>query len=168
MKKILLTLGLAFGIVTSASAFTASMTLTNGQWTNFSGINPGPVTITQIIMQYTNVAALQLYDSPNGQMSFTNLAYTNTLTYATNVTNANTNYYGVTNYFTNVVLIDNTNNANPATTNNFPLRMQLSVTNGTVIADHVNYYFLNGLWITNTSTGAANIAGPTVTVTYTQ
>ena len=165
IKKTLIGVGLVGSLLLPAKAVTLSMTLTNGQFTSFTGLNPGPVTITQFAMTYSNQSVITFYDVGTNQLLYTNNAFTNTSSYLTNVTNSITNYYGVANYFTNIVLIDNTNNIVAATTNTILPRVTLGVTNGTTYADHVNYYFLNGLWLSNSSTGAGT---PSITITFQQ
>lgn len=170
MKKLIL-IGLLFASL-SVKAVTLTVVITNGVFTNIPFLNPGPVRVSQFLVSGTstnagtNVAAIILVDTPTNNLTYTNLAFTNTLTYATNVTNFNTNYYGVTNAFTNIVLIDNTNNAVAATTNNWPQRLIIPIpTVPTLdIVGTVNYYFQNGLWITNTATNGA----ATLTLTYQQ
>lgn len=166
MKKLLLILGLS-GLL-SQSMFAASATLTIGAnvMTNFSLLSlsvPVKVTSVQVNTQSTNAAVVYFIDTFTNQTLYTNAAYTNIISYATNYINTWTNYYGVTNSVTNKALIDVTNSV-IATTNLWPVRYSASVgTNTTVLTDQLNAQFFTGLWITNQSAGSVN-----VTVTFQQ
>jgi len=166
IKNTVLGIGLALGLASATEAATVSMTLTNGQFTNFSGIIPGPLTVSQIIVTYTNQALVSFYDTPTNATTYTNAAYTNYTVYAINTTNVFTNYQGITqsNVF---IALTNSPNVVAASTNNYPIRTQYGVTNGSVIGYPVNYYFVNGLWVSNSLTGGAG-ATAAVSITYQQ
>jgi hypothetical protein len=150
-------------------AFSTSMTIQPGVMTNFPIVVTGALKVTQVIVSAsaTNVANLKFVDTLTNSLTVTNAAYTNILTYATNVTQIYTNYYGViqTNILTNQ-LVDVTNTVAAATNNcNIPLSYNVA-TNATVTTSSAGYYFVNGLWITN---AAAPGSGPaTVSITYQQ
>ena len=159
MKNILTTLGLLVGL--SLNAATLSQVFTNNSFTNVTGLSPRPTVVTQLLIANTNASAVQLafYDTVTNQLVTTNLAFTNTLTYLTNSTNSITNYYGVTNYFTNIVIVDNTNNFNAATTNTLAPKLVIEVgANTSYKADAVNYYFLYGLWVSNSAPSNATVS----------
>lgn len=156
----------AVGLLTASHMYgaTVSFTVAAGAVTNMVPTN-GPSTITQLIVSspVNNTTAFSIYDSGYTNLTYTNAAYTNILSYATNYITTWTNYYGATNSVTNLTLVDYTNTV-AATTNFFPLRISGTVpTNGTIKYDTVNYYFTTGPVITNTGAGTA-----TVTVTYRQ
>lgn len=148
-----------------ATATTYSVLIPAATATNLTLV-PGAAKITQIIAscQGTNLSTFYIYDSPSNSFLYTNSAYSNILSYATNYVNTYTNYYGVTNITTNLNLVDITNSV-AATTNTFPLRISASIPSNSVatIFSGVNYYFTSGAWATNSGSGAV-----TLTVTYQQ
>lgn len=162
MKKLLLSLGLIGAFVGSTFAANQALTLNSGVMTNFP-TSGGPVRITQIIVTAagtnfsTNFSFVSTYTN---WLFYTNAAYTNISSYGTNYTWTYTNYYGVTNSYTNAqpTLVDITNSV-AATTNNFPIFFTGTVgsNNVSVKADNLNMYFPNGLWITNSGPGAITI-----------
>jgi len=145
-----------------AGAYTQSWTIPVAGCSNLIGQN---ARVTQVVITAPTAtnATLALYDSPNTNTSYVLAGYTNISTYATNLISVYTNFMGVLNtntLYTNV-LVDYTNNV-AASTNSYPLRLQLTALSGTAaIADNVNYYFGQGVTATNTSTGTA-----TVTLTW--
>jgi hypothetical protein len=165
IKNLFFSLLVTLGIVSSVQGFTLSQTFTANQFTNFTSMLPGPVKVTQIILvsSSTNNSSVQFWDTPTNTQVFTNSAYTNLISYATNYVSTWTNYYGATNSVTNISLIDATNTV-AATTNNYPLRISLAAgTNASIRADNVNYYFTSGVWVSNVSTNPA-----TITITFQQ
>lgn len=125
----------------------------------------GSTKITQIIVTATttNNAYVTLVDTPTNSLVYTNPSYVTWGSYQTNYITTYTNYYGVTNAFTNIAMVDYYI-TNAASTNPYPVRVTASaLTNTSSIFDGVNYYFVNGVWATNTGVGAA-----TVTITYQQ
>lgn len=165
LSAVVAMIGIAVSLPTFAN--TVSVTLPPNTFTNIiTNLFSGSVRVTQITYSTTTSATnqLQLVDTPTNALTYTNLAYTNILSYATNVTVSWTNYYGVSNgYILTNALIDFTNTV-PSTTNNWPVRMTLqSGSNSTISAPSVNYYFVNGVWATNSSSGTN-----TVTITFQQ
>lgn len=156
---------LLVGAAYYASAISQVFTVTNG--TTLQLIT-GSARVTQVVAVsqagVTNIASFQLVDAPTTNLLFTNLPYTNILSFGTNSTNSWTNYYGATNFVTNINLIDITN-TNAGTTNNFSVRISgIAPTNGGSLKfDNVNYYFFDGVVATNL--GAGNV---TLTITYQQ
>lgn len=164
MKKFISIISLATLLSLQASAVTVALTIASGVATN---IIPGfgSAKITQIIASTTgtNTATFNIFDSPTNQFLYTNAAYTNIISYGTNYVTTYTNYYGVTNSFTNLALFD-ASNTNAASTNFYPLRINVTAPSNSVTRlDNVNYYFINSPWVTNL--GSGNI---TLTVTYQQ
>lgn len=166
MKKFIIIAGLICSLALGVYAANQSISIASGVMTNFP-INSGSVKITQILISSpgTNYSTnIQFIDTYTNWLLYTNAAYSNTLTYATNYTLSWTNYYGVVNSWTNYTLVDLTNNLVPASTNIFPIRITTSIpTNSSLKFDSVNYYFQSGLWITNSGPGSIN-----ATITYQQ
>lgn len=147
--------GVALFVGLTAEANTVSITLTNTQFTNVPGL-VGPVLVKQIIVANTNAGTNQtvyFYNVGTNQLITTNLAYTNTSTYLTNATNSFTNYNGFTNLYTNIIIMDNTNNAVAAVINtNSPTIVLQAPANSTTKTDgNLFYHFYNGLWISNSA-----------------
>lgn len=164
MKKLILSLLLAVSCF-QLTAATTSLTIASGVMTNIPLILQGNVKLTQIALASTgtNVVSVQFIDTYTNALSYTNAGYTNILSYATNYISTWTNYYGATNSWTNISLVDITNNV-AGTTNLFPVRIIMATpTNTTTRIDSVPYFFTSGVWVTNTGTGNANL-----TVTYQQ
>ena len=166
MKK-LLTFVALIGLVAKLSAATVTIQLGAGAFTNIFGLNNGSAKVTQFLLTSTatNIASVMVVDTPTNWLSFTNKAYTNIISYPTNYIAVWTNYYGATNYWTNLTLVDITNTV-AATTNSYPVRAYLTTaTNSTLRVDQANYYFLDGVWVTNTT---PNSSTAFLTITYTQ
>lgn len=162
MKKFitLLFIALLLGMVSSKAA-TTTILVNAGSCTNLLGF---AARVTQVLVSaptVTNTSVL-LIDAPTNVLTFVQPAFTNVLTYATNVVNSYTNYFGVPTLITNYGALVDMPNAVAASTNLYPQRLSLAALAGTTItADNVNYYFGTGVTVTNNSTGSAN-----VTITY--
>jgi hypothetical protein len=146
----------------SSQALQTSQTCSPGTYTNVLSLTPnsGSIRVSQIIVNALTVTNVSGYfvDAPTNWLAYTNLAYTNTISYATNYVNLWTNSYGVVNGTTNLALIDNTNNVVPASTNLYPSRVGVGCLGGSVaVFQGVNYYFENGIWFTNTGSGTEQI-----------
>lgn len=155
---------LLFGTIESKAAST-SVTVLAGVMTNFNLLVSAPLKVSQVIITSptTNAASFQFIDTYTNWLKFTNVAYTNILSYATNWINTWTNFYGVTNSVTNLALIDVTNTV-LGTTNLFNVNLiASSPTNTSTKFDNLNQTYLYGLWVTNTSP-----ASGTITITYQQ
>jgi hypothetical protein len=166
MKKYILYCLTALSLVSASKAVTISVTVAPGVMTNFPTLVAAPVKVTQVVITSagTNIAQGQLIDTPTNQFFYTNAAYSNILTYATNYVSTWTNYYGATNVVTNTSSLVDVTNSVAGTTNTYPVRIVLSTpTNTSTRIDNVSYYFQNGIWATNTGTGSA-----TFTITYQQ
>ena len=154
-----LILGNAFGY--SVTTVVQPNTMTNLLATYPSG---NPAKVTQIIVSATtnaNASAL-IYDTPTNKTVYAVPAYTNTISYFTNLPVIYTNYFGnlATNADitgTNWVLVDNTNNVVAATTNSYPIRAGVSVLAGTQAVVSGNYLFLYDPWATNNSGGTLTV-----------
>lgn len=148
----------------SGGAATLSTIVASGTYTNLLGLTQGrAVKITQINITATstNAPILRIYDSPTTNIYYTNAAYSQDASYATNYIQYYTNFFGQTNWTTNLAVVHYTV-SNAATTNVYPLRFTaVAPTNTTVSFDGVNYNFINGVFATN-----AGVGHSTVTITY--
>lgn len=145
-----------------------------GAFTSTTVLNPGASTllisnscrVTQVFVTATTATntVAALVDSPTNGLLYVVSGFTNTITYGTNAIVIYTNFFGIltTNIYTNTIVDAPFTNA-PAT-NTYPTRIVLGASGGTTAkGDNVNYYFLNGLMVTNQATGF----GPqSVTVTW--
>lgn len=168
MKKLInyIEIGLvAVGMLVGVNAKAVSVTYTlaaNGVTNVFTS----PVKLTQVLIQGTNVSAsvnTWFFDAPSTVLTNVVGAYTNTLTYGTNFVTTWTNFWGGTNSVTNIAIVE-VSNPVIASTNTYQIRLA-PVGTGTTLTkyDNVNYYFVNGLTITNSGTGTATIG-----ITYQQ
>jgi len=165
MKKYIISalLGVSF----AASAVTVSTTLAPLQSYNLLTLSPnvGSFLVKQIGITATTGtnAIVALIDAPSTNLSYINPAYTNRISYGTNWNTTWTNFYGVvqTNYSPIIAQIDVTNTV-AASTNNYTTRLIAgAAANSTAVFQGVNYYFDQGVLVTNTSSGNA-----TIVVTY--
>lgn len=152
----LLSLG-AFG-----QSFSVSKTIVGNTITNIlSGASL--VTDVQLTAPTAGAVTVQAIDNVTNSLRMINPAYTNRLTYPTNLLDIYTNYYGVitTNAFTNVLYVV-TNNPVAAATNTIAPTFTIGASgNSSASYADVNYRFNYGLWVTNTSPSNA-----TITITY--
>ncbi len=175
MKKFVLSSLIGFALSVSTFAASFSVTVIPGTCTNIwsPSFNQGSLLVKQFII--TSVTAtnstLAIYDMPTNNLQFTNAAYTNTVSYATNGVIVWTNFYGVVqsnNYeggtlLTNWWLVDITNNVVGPTTNNYPIRVYAAAgANNTTIygptsGNQNGFYFLKGIWATNTGSGTCSL-----------
>lgn len=168
MKKILFTIGL-IGLIGFASvrAVTTTITLNGAAVTNIATLAGGSFTLLQatVTAPANSNVFLTIYDAPAGNTNYkyTVGAYSNIVTYATNYITSWTNYYGYTNYLTNIAIVDVTNNNNSATAT-YPLVYIWNVnTNLTTTYQGLNTFFKQGMLITNNNNAAA-----VITLQYTQ
>lgn len=169
MKNTLLSIGLgialAFTGIQYANAASATATVSAANLTNIATILSSPAKVTQVVItpDVSGSAILGFYDTPTNSIIYTNAAYSNILSYASNVITFWTNYYGRTNYTTNLSLVEITNVIN-GSTNNYNLELYaLAPTNTPVTIPNLNLLFQYGIWVTNSGTKAA-----TITISYTQ
>jgi len=159
-KYIILALLGTLGSIIAAKAFTLSMTVNGNTMTNLAPLTQGSAYIKQLAIansSTSNSVTFQLVDSYTNSYTYTNAAYTNMISYATNRIFITTNFYGGTNNLTNLSLVDVTN-AVPITTNNFPVRATVSALAGTTAQfNNLNAYFSSGIWVSNLSASNAVI-----------
>lgn len=153
--------------IVSSVAFLASALIAGATSLTITGLNPlqatnfisGPCKVTQFIVSAnsTNVA-VKFVDAPTAtNWTYSVSAYTNTLSYATNLVYSYTNYWGAVTTLTNLQLVDTTVLV-PATNYTYATRVQVDALAGTsTTLQSVNYYFINGCQVTNTSSGIAAI-----------
>lgn len=156
IKKYIISLltGLLLSTAIKVSAATATLTITNGTMTNLVTLINGSLKVTQFVLTSagTNYGTVSVYDTYTNRFFYTNSAYSNILTYATNYVSVWTNYYGVTNTVTNGGSLIDVTNSVAGTTNTFPIRMVVSVgTNATTTVNNPGIIFNDGMWITNGS-----------------
>lgn len=160
MKKLLISSVLAVGML-AAHAASTTVTIPTGGFSNLLQV-VGSAKVTQFVLSATTATntSVSVIDTPTNSLTFVLPATTTTISYATNWSVIYTNYYGVvtTNSYTNV-LYDATNTVVASTTNNYPVRISLATLgNTTATIDSVaGYTFSKGIWVTNTSSGAASV-----------
>lgn len=161
IKSLALTALVAVCSVMSASAASKTTTLAAGAFTNLVANPPnGSSLVTSWLLTAPAGAhaTIRVYDSPTNTTVYTTPAYSAISQYATNVITTWTNYYGVTNSFTNVALVYVTNTVAANTSNSYPVRFFATApTNSSVMFTDQSYYFNNGVWATNTGPSTATI-----------
>lgn len=160
MKKLLFILGL-FATVTAFGASSTTVIATAGN-SNLITSFSGSALLTQVSLTSpaNNTATITLVDNNTNNMYFTNAAYIGVTSYVTNQITMWTNFFGSTNYITNLALIDITNTvAAAAVVANRPLTVT-AATNSTVTIPG-SWFFGRGVWCTNQGSGNA-----TVSITY--
>ena len=165
MKKLFISIVAAVLVVSSAQAATVSMTVKANTYTNLLAALNGSIKVSQIIVSAggTPVTNLTFIDTPTNTYAIVNSAYTNTSVYATNYISLWTNYWGGTNYVTNLADVIITNSV-AASTNNYPIRLVTSVLASTANQFNGSYWFNNGIWVTNSVSNGDAV----VTITYQQ
>lgn len=164
MKKILISALMGVSLVAGAGSAISTVTVLPNGMTNVLNVVNGFAKVTQVVVASatgTNTL-VYMYDTPTNALSFTTPAYTNFISYATNVVYSTTNYVGATTTFTNLQLVDVTNSVS-ASTAAYQMRLSGSALAGTATTYNGTYQFNNGMWVTNASTGTA-----TIIVTYQQ
>lgn len=167
VKKITVGVAIAsLGVLLQAESVTK--TVLGGQFINMLTLNNGSAKVSQFILTATTAtnANVLIYDTYTNRTFQIVQPYTNTISYATNQISIVTNYFNVIQNYTNLVLLDITNNAVPLGTNNFnPTVGGNAPANTSIVlgSPFVNYWFHQGIWVTNTGSGAAS-----VTLTYQQ
>lgn len=160
---IVATVVLLVSLVVKVKAATVAVTIPAGVMTNLFVPSGGSVLVTSVmaVSPVNNTTAFAMYDTPTNATTYIQAAYIGVSSSQTNYITTWTNYYGKVNSFTNVAQLEVTNTVS-SITNAYPLRLQANLlTNSTVTFPLVNYYFQNGLWVTNTGVGAV-----TVNITY--
>lgn len=166
MKKFLLSLvaGIAFGF--NAGAYTVSVIVPPAGATNIVPSIGGIATVTQVLLSAPTATntSIQIIDTLTNALQYVNPAYSNTVSYLTNYVYVYTNFYGTIETYSNIVQVDLTNNLVIATTNAYPMRVNMSTLASTSTrSDSIKYTFSSGILITNNSLGNA-----AVTITYTK
>ena len=162
MKKLLIVLGIA-ALGLTAKAETFSIAVNPGVMTNLLSLRNGSATLSQILVTAnTTNAAVRFYDNTTNLTYKVIPPYSNNFSYVSNVISSYTNYFGVVNTYTNLVMVDITNNVTAAYTNYTSVVDMSALANTTATASG-SYNFHQGVWVTNTSSGVAN-----VTVQYRQ
>lgn len=164
MKNVLIGLILSAGLM-SASADSKSVVISSGGYSNLVSIGAGGGAIINqiaVVSTTTNAASVKLYDTPN-YPTYTNAAYIQLSSYATNYVTTYTNYFGVQNSITNAALVDYTNTVS-AVTNSYPIPFIGTSPTNTASVYPGPYTFNNGVWATNTSAVGSVI----VTIDYTK
>jgi hypothetical protein len=164
MKNYILSLIALFAVTGMSHATTVSQTVAAGQSTN---LVQGACKVTQLVTTATTAtnALLQFVDAPTAtNFTYVLPAYTNTLVYATNNIFTITNtWFGSTTLVTNLQLVTATQTV-ASTTNTYPARVSLAaLASSGASLQSVNYYFVNGVQLTNAGVGTA-----IGTVTYTK
>ena len=123
-----------------------------------SNLFSSSVVVKQFYLTGTNATLpLTVYAFDVSSTVLTNVvsAYSNMVSYATNLPTSYVNFFGLTNTYTNLVLVDITNSV-AAATNTAPVSMVV-VANGVTQTriDNVSFNFSKGLTITNAGTGQA-------------
>lgn len=165
MKKLFVASLLIASIVCVNAASTSTTVATTTCSNLVTLISGAPGTITSVVFTSpaASVGSAKLYDSSSTAITYTNASYTTVSSYATNYISSWTNYYGVVNNATNLVLMQVTNTV-AASTNSVPLLLTMSAgTNTSVTYSGLNMNFQSGLAVTNTGAGTIQ-----VTVNYTQ
>lgn len=165
IRKLIMTSLLGALLTLNSFGISVTTVVPPNTFTNLLGNFPDSLFVRQVVIAAngTNAAAL-LFDVSTNSLIVINPAYTNNISYATNWNTTWTDFYGVTrtNPVPIVALIDLTNNVVPLSTNTAPIRLGVAAAAGTSARyDQVNYYFNNGIWATNTSSGIA-----TITIVY--
>lgn len=169
MKKLLISLAsaitLALGLLSSNAQvwqypYTASVTVPPG---GMSNLVANPCRVSQMVITATtstNATGLVL-DSVIPALSTNTLAYTNTISYGTNLIWGYTNYFGVITSLTNFALVDVTNNVVPTNVFYYPSMPVAAIGNSSSTIANLNQTFVRGIEVTNGGVGNLN-----VTVSY--
>lgn len=158
LKKLVVIALLTLSVVLARAA-SITYTLNPAGITNTLG---APLLVNNIVLlsNGTNSTVLA-FDAPTNSLTYSNNSYNSIVQYATNWITTWTNFFGVTNSTTNISLVNVTNTV-AANTNTYPARFGISATaSNTVQLDNVSYYFLNGMLLSNNSSGIA-----TITINY--
>ena len=159
MKRILSLIALV-ALTFNIQAVSVTATVAGNGKTNILALMPsGTAKVTSVTLGNLGAAVqtLSFYDSPDGVYFYTNAAYITTTSYATNTYVLYTNYFGMTNSFTNTFLMDVTNTV-AASTNLWPIRaVTVLPASATTTMYPVNYLFDYGMWVTNSGANAVTI-----------
>lgn len=187
MKNIFkaLTLTLAIlGVTNSIKAAQITATVNAGQMINLLSLGPnlGSISVKQFSVTATSgTNVCQFVDTPTNSLVYLTQPYTNIVSYATNGVLVWTNFYGVVQSnnivggitLTNWWLVDVTNSV-PSFTNNYAVRAVIAVGPSaplTILSSAFGpnfnqFYFDNGLWVTNSAPTGVVSNTAIVTITY--
>jgi hypothetical protein len=170
MKKFILSV--LFGLSVSAfAANTITVSVPPLTATNlFSLLNSqGYAKVTAIsVTAGTTNTAVTFFDNTTNSLVFTVPAFTNYISYATNFVQTWTNYFGATNYWTNISLVQ-ISNYNAAATISVAKNTVSAIASTTTTLSPTAYIFENGIWVTNLgpiNVGTTSGGAATVSITY--
>lgn len=146
--------------VNAQAASTVTVTVQPGTMTNIlSTLTSGAAIVKSFTLSANGTnAAVILYDTPTNQLVWTNVSYISTQSYATNYIVVWTNYFGATNSWTNLTLVDVTNTVVGSSNNAYAARISgAALASTTTIINPLYTVFENGIWATNTSSGVATV-----------
>ena len=163
MKKFFLTsfVALLGSVAIQAAPITAVYTLPASCSTNLPtllGTNVSFILLSAVVTSpANNAAAITVYDWYTNSTQRVTPAYSNSAYFATNYITMYTNYYGYTNWLTNIALVDYTN-VTVAATNPLTADYQWSApTNTSIQFLGLNNRFQFGAFVTNTSSGTVTL-----------
>lgn len=162
MKKLLLSIVVALGVVstTQAASLAFSLTSTNGQLHLLSS-NTVPKNVYSVELTATYPVTVQLFDNGNVEptkygTNYATDAYTYTTTYATNYVTSFVGYNGYTNWTTNAGVWSVTR-TNAAATNALPASATFTVAGGTYAVYNTDLIFNRGIVARCTTNVSINI-----------
>jgi hypothetical protein len=164
MKKFIFSFITGLGLLTMSSfGATVTTVVLPNTYTNLLNGFAGQAWVTQVTVaaNSTNVSALIL-DAPTNNLTYVLPAYTNITLYATNYYTTYTNYYGtIQTTYTNLAIAKVTNSI-AQSTNFYPTRLAIAALASTSVqytppAGSIGYFFDNGIYATNNSSGIATI-----------
>lgn len=165
MKKFIIIAAIGFAAFITNAQNSVSLNILPNTFTNLLSVNAGGVKVTALTAarDAAGTATLRFIDNNTNSLTWTNQAYTRTFKYATNVVTTWTNYFGATNYMTNISLVTGSQSM-PATNGLITPTVSLTApASDTLVLNPVEYVFRRGIWVTNQ--GASNAL---VTITYQQ
>lgn len=147
---------LSVNAVTSVTTITSSATTTNAL------LPTAQLYVSQITVANATAVTntLAFYDAPTNVLAWTRAAYTNTVTFSTNIVQTFTNFSGVTQSVTNAAVYT-VSNPVAAATSNYKSLTTIVVGPGST----VTYTPVNGL-LTSFGLAATSLTNATVTVEY--
>lgn len=160
MKRILSLIALV-ALTFNIQAVSVTATVAGNSKTNILALMPSGIAKVTSLSTANNGAAVQtlsFYDSPDGSYFFTNAAYITTSSYPSNYSVFYTNYFGVVQGITNIMLVDVTNTVAATTQINWPVRAVTVLPASTTTTMYpVNYLFDAGVWVTNSGANSVTI-----------
>ena len=159
LMAVAILLGSFMPTVTVNGAVASYVLLPNGQTNTLNNVAPLFINSVTLTANTTNTSILG-FDSPTNTLGLSVGAYTNVTYSITNIVTSWTNFYGVANSYTNKSLIWTTNSIS-SSTRLWARPVTVSALTGVTATVSIDYLALNGLLLTNNSTGTA-----TITVDY--